>query len=108
MMLAAARRKFFLEAGCRCGTYGKARGRARPAMMRENFPSRTKQSAAAVIVVAANYAYFLVFAQFGFLKILQGDAGLAGDTLKIIMTAMGLAGIAGSLAAARWFSPARW
>jgi len=51
-------------------------------------------------LVAVTYIYFLIFAQFGFLKRLA-DLGIAGDHLKIIMGAMAAGGIATSLLAAR-------
>ena len=52
-------------------------------------------------LVAITYIYFLLFAQFGFLKRLA-DLGIAGDQLKIIMGAMAVGGILTSLMVA-WF-----
>lgn len=49
-----------------------------------------------VVLVATTYIYFLIFAQFGFLKRLA-EFGIAGDALKPIMGAMALGGIAASL-----------
>ncbi len=54
----------------------------------------------AVVLVAATYVYFLIFAQFGFLKRLAA-AGIGDDALKPIMAAMAAGGIAASLLAAR-------
>ena len=54
---------------------------------------------AAVLAVAATYGYFLIFAQFGFLKaVVAAEAG--GVFLRPVMVVMGLAGIAGSVLAA--------
>ncbi|MDB6165717.1 MAG: hypothetical protein JWQ83_857 [Lacunisphaera sp.] len=76
-------------------------------MTREEFQPQRKVVAAAVVTVAANYVYFLVFAQFGFLKILQAGPGATAGMIKPVMAVMGLAGMAGSIAAAHWFSPER-
>ncbi len=54
----------------------------------------------AVITVAAAYAYFLIFAQFGFLKAVQESLGSSAGTIRPIMAVMGVAGIAGSVMAA--------
>lgn len=53
-----------------------------------------------VILIAATYVYFLIFAQFGFLKRLDA-AGITGDSLQPIMAAMAAGGILASLIAAR-------
>ena len=58
-----------------------------------------------VCLIAISYIYFLIFAQFGFLKRLA-DSGIAGDQLKIIMGAMAVGGIATSLLGATW--EGRW
>lgn len=58
-----------------------------------------------VLLIAATYVYFLIFAQFGFLSRLA-ELGIAGAHLKAVMGAMALGGIAASLAAARIGSPA--
>jgi len=54
-------------------------------------------------LIAITYIYFLIFAQFGFLKRLA-DLGIAGDQLKIIMGAMAAGGILTSLLAPRFES----
>lgn len=56
---------------------------------------------AAILVVAATYAYFLLFAQFAFLRQVTDFAGGSRAIVGPIMTVMGLAGIAGSWLAAR-------
>jgi cbb3-type cytochrome oxidase cytochrome c subunit len=53
-----------------------------------------------VSLVAITYVYFLIFAQFAFLKRLA-DLGIADTHLKIVMAAMAAAGILFSLLAAR-------
>lgn len=58
---------------------------------------------AAVMAVAATYVYFLLFAQFGFLRAVQAAGGPA-DRIKPILGLMGVAGIGGSMLAGRWFS----
>lgn len=55
----------------------------------------------AVLAVAATYVYFLIFAQFGFLKRVQEVVGEAGGLLKPIMGTMALAGLAGCALAVR-------
>jgi len=47
-------------------------------------------------LIAVTYIYFLIFAQFGFLKRLA-DLGISGDHLKAIMGTMAIGGIAASL-----------
>ena len=51
-------------------------------------------------LIAVTYIYFLIFAQFAFLKRLT-ELGIAGDHLKAVMAAMALGGIALSLLAPR-------
>jgi hypothetical protein len=53
--------------------------------------------AAAITAVAATYAYFLIFAQFGFLHALSAAGGEGHVWLKPILAVMGVAGIAGSI-----------
>jgi len=53
-----------------------------------------------IVLVAATYVYFLIFAQFGFLKRLA-DAGISGDNLKPVMGVMAAGGIFASLLVAR-------
>ena len=54
--------------------------------------------------MAAVYVYFLIFAQFGFLKAVQATVGESVEVIRPIMAAMGLAGVTGSVFAARVFS----
>ena len=54
--------------------------------------------------MAAVYVYFLIFAQFGFLKAVQATVGESIEVIRPIMAAMGLAGVTGSVFAARVFS----
>jgi hypothetical protein len=75
-----------------------------------NFPTATKSSdteeaippwrsrVTAVVAVAATYAYFLVFAQFGLLHAMGEAMGANHDWLRPVMAVMGGAGIAGSVA----------
>ncbi|MDR3671198.1 MAG: hypothetical protein P4L36_10150, partial [Holophaga sp.] len=61
-----------------------------------------------ISLVAITYVYFLIFAQFAFLRRLA-DLGLAGDRLRGVMAAMAAGGIGLSLLAPRlrlWPSPA--
>lgn len=60
--------------------------------------------AAAVTAVAAVYGYFLIFGQFGFLKAVQAALGENVGIIRPIMALMGLAGVTGSVLAARLFS----
>ena len=53
---------------------------------------------AAVVMIAATYGYFLIFAQFAFLELLTEAVG--ADGLRGAMGAMGAGGVAGSLLAA--------
>ena len=54
--------------------------------------------------VAATYGYFLLFAEFAFLELAR--AGLPGEpALQVVMGALGAGGVAGSVAAWRWFAP---
>ena len=59
---------------------------------------------AAVITVAAVYVFFLIFAQFGFLKAVQVALGENAGIIRPIMALMGLAGVTGSVLAARLYS----
>ncbi len=54
------------------------------------------RGAAGVVAVAATYVFFLLYAQFGFLRLLR--LRLAAAELEPVMVAMGLAGLAASLA----------
>lgn len=62
---------------------------------------------AAVATVAATYLYFLIFAQFGFLRALTGALGDAAAVVRPVMAIMGAAGLAGSVLAARGFTERR-
>lgn len=53
-----------------------------------------------ILLIAATYVYFLIFAQFGFLKRLD-ELGVAGAHLKLVMGAMAAGGILASLLAPR-------
>ncbi len=72
----------------------------------EQFRPSWRVRVAATGAVAATYVYFLIFAQFGLLKMLQAspDAALL---LKPIMGAMAAGGVAGSVATAWWYTDAR-
>ncbi|QSR85581.1 cbb3-type cytochrome c oxidase subunit II [Methylacidimicrobium sp. B4] len=63
-------------------------------------------AAAAVVAIAATYVDFLLFAQFGFLGLIQAQ-GVGGSGLRGVLLAMGCGGVAGSLAAARLFRRSR-
>ena len=52
-----------------------------------------------VVAVAATYTFFLLWAQYGFLDLLQARLGDAGR-VRLAMAAMGICGLAASLAAA--------
>lgn len=62
---------------------------------------------AAVTTVAAVYVYFLIFAQFGLLRAVAGAWKDAGGVMPSILAGMALAGMAGSVIAAKVFSPGR-
>lgn len=76
-------------------------------MSHQEFQPGKKVIAAAVAVVAATYVYFLLFAQFGFLKMLPAATGGSAGVVKPILAVMGLAGITGSVLAVRWFTVER-
>jgi mono/diheme cytochrome c family protein len=61
---------------------------------------------AAVVMIAATYGYFLIFAQFAFLELLKAAVG--ADGLRVAMGAMGVGGVAGSLLAAWRFRAAAY
>jgi hypothetical protein len=54
---------------------------------------------AAVTTVAAVYVYFLIFAQFGFLRAVRDTLGENPGAVRSLMAAMGVAGISGSVLA---------
>lgn len=62
---------------------------------------------AAVTTVAAVYVYFLIFAQFGFLKAVLAALGEDARVIRPVMAVMGFAGIAGSVTAWILGRPAR-
>jgi cytochrome c oxidase cbb3-type subunit 2 len=61
--------------------------------------SRIGADVRGTIAVAATYVYFLLFAQYGFLRLLEARA--ATETPAAVMAAMGLAGLVVSLATGR-------
>lgn len=65
-----------------------------------------KRFAAAVVMIAATYGYFLIFAQFGFLELLRTAVGAEG--LRTAMGAMAVGGVSGSLLAAWRFRAATY
>lgn len=67
----------------------------------EEFTPQPSAWAGAAVTVAATYVVFLVFAQFGFLKLVQGVMGDQSPWLKAIMGAMAVAGL-GASAWAGW------
>ena len=73
----------------------------------QEFRPEKKVIVAAVTAVAATYAYFLLFAQFGFLKALQTVTDGEPGVMKPVLAVMGLAGIIGSMLAAHWFTAER-
>lgn len=54
---------------------------------------------AVALVVAATYVYFLIFTEFAFIE-LAGQAGVGAGPLRIVMGALAIGGIAGSVLAA--------
>lgn len=68
-------------------------------------PPRHGDLLATILAVAAVYVYFLIFAEFALIENLRDVVGENG--LQPLMAALGLAGIGGSLAAAKWFDPGR-
>lgn len=69
-------------------------------MAQSEYRPEKKVVVATVLTVAATYGYFLIFAQFGFLKTVLTVAGEGHEVVRPIMAAMGLAGAAGSVLAA--------
>jgi cytochrome c oxidase cbb3-type subunit 2 len=74
--------------------------------LREEFNPSERSLVAATVTIAATYIYFLIFAQFGFLKALA-VLGPENTLLRPLMAVMGAAGIAGSVGMARWFNEKR-
>lgn len=77
------------------------------AVYAEEFAPTPAAWLAAVGAVATTYVYFLIFAQFGFLKRVQEVVGEGGSLLKPVMATMGVAGLAGCFAAARLWADNR-
>ena len=74
---------------------------------REVFQPSWRALVTAGLAVAATYLYFLIFAQFGFLKAVQAVAGQESALLRSVMAVMGGCGLAGSVCVARIFSEQR-
>jgi MFS family permease len=62
---------------------------------------------AAVVAVAAGYAYFLIFAQFGFLALVNRATVADESLLKPIIAGLTFGGVGGSVAMARLYAEAR-
>ena len=62
---------------------------------------------AATVTIAATYVYFLIFAQFGFLRALAARMDGGTSLLRPIMAVMGVAGIVGSVLMAKKFHEQR-
>lgn len=54
-----------------------------------------------VVLTAATYIYFLIFAQFAFLRLIEA-AQIQGSAVRIVMAPMAVAGVLGSMLAARF------
>jgi len=70
--------------------------------LREEFNPSERSQVAATVTIAATYVYFLIFAQFGFLKALAG-LGSGNALLRPVLAVMAVAGIGGGVFMARWF-----
>ncbi len=77
------------------------------AQSRETFQPSWRAQTAVVVAIAATYGYFLIFAQFGFLKAVQAVVGGEGALLRPLMAVMGGCGIAGSIAVVRIYAAGR-
>ena len=69
-----------------------------------------KRSVCTLVIVAAVYIYFLIFAQFAFLRLAQAD-GLGAEQIRIVMAVMGLMGAGVSIALIGgfgWLKVSRW
>lgn len=62
----------------------------------EEFTPQPSAWAGAAVTVGATYVVFLIFAQFGFLKLVQGVVGEESPLLKAILAVMAVAGLGGS------------
>lgn len=68
----------------------------------EPLPSQRTPAVVAILLIAAIFFYFLLFAQFGFLhRLAEIDA--EKRVLQPTMLLMGIGGLAGSIATARWW-----
>lgn len=67
----------------------------------EEFTPQSSAWAGAAVTVAATYVVFLIFAQFGFLKLVQSVVGEGSPLLKAILGVMAVAGL-GASAWAGW------
>ena len=65
----------------------------------EGSGTRRRSGWQGIVLITGTYTYFLIFAQFGFLKRLDA-LGLSAAHLKAVMAAMAIGGIVASLAAA--------
>ena len=74
---------------------------------REEFQPSLRALVSAGLAVAATYFYFLIFAQFGFLKTMHAVVGEDDARLRLLMAVMGGCGIAGSVLIAGIFSEPR-
>ena len=74
--------------------------------LREEYNPSERSQVAATVTIAATYVYFLIFAQFGFLKALAA-LGPGSALLRPIMAVMGVTGIGGGVFMARWFKENR-
>lgn len=73
----------------------------------EEFTPPTSAWVAAVVTVAATYAFFLLFAQFGFLKIVGAAAGEKSGLTQAILATMAVGGLGGSAWAGWTFAETR-
>ncbi len=62
-----------------------------------------RETLAAVVAIATSYVFFLIFAQFAFVKILQ-NSGFEAATTRLAMAFMGVGGVVSSLVSGRRFS----
>lgn len=74
---------------------------------REKFDPSGRSLVAATVTIAATYVYFLIFAEFGFLKAMGEAVGGENKLLRPAMAVMGAAGIAGGLLMAKIFNERR-
>lgn len=72
-----------------------------PARQAAHARTSLRATAGAIVATTATYVYFLIFAQFGFLH-LPSNRGGGPDHVRVAMIAMGLAGLATSLATGGW------